>query len=476
MLLLFVIGVVILVGGYMTYSKYISKMLNINNDARMPAYECEDGVDYVPLSKRKNELIQLLNIAGTGPIYGPIAAAVFGPIALLIIPIGNIFFGAVNDYVFGVISIRNKGYNLPEIATKYIGSWTNVIFTIFSVVLLILVATVFVTSPAELISVNFGVPYKLILLIIFIYYIISTITPIDKIIGKIYPYIAVLLLVGTLLTFISVVMQAFSGSITPEPFELDMLLSWEDQTGSLIIPGFFVMVSCGLISGFHATQTPIVAKTLKSESQSREVFYGMMVVEGIIAMIWALVTMMIFSPSQIAVATAPELIPQIATVALGSYFSWLVIVAVVILPITSGDTAFRSLRTIISEFIDLNQVKIKNRLILAIPIFLSSILLLTIIDFSTLWQYFTWSNHMLAVLTLFTSTAYLRYYHKNYLVTLIPAIILFIINMIYLFSDPDIGFGIDSRFISIILSIVVSLVITGLIIRFTKTFNDQEIS
>ncbi len=474
MILLFIIGLIILIGGYFTYGKYVDKQLSPDADNPTSAIKLEDGIDYVPIKKRKNQLIQLLNIAGTGPIYGPIAAAVFGPIVLIIIPIGNIFFGAVQDYTVGFMSMRNNGNNLPTIASKYIGNWSRVLFTIFTSLLLILVATVFVTSPAELISSNFHINYWLILSIIFIYYIISTIMPIDKIIGKLYPFITGLLILGTSLTLISVLFQVATGSITMQPFEMSMLFTWKDQTASVLIPGFFVMVSCGFISGFHTTQSPIIAKTITNEKEGLSTFYGMMVAEGVIAMVWALITMIIFPPATIQTTAAPTLIPQIASIALGAYLSWIVILAVVILPITSGDTAFRSLRTVLAELINIDQTPIKNRIFLCIPIYIVSFLLITVIDFSLLWQYFTWANHLLAVLALLTATAYLKYRNKNYLTTLIPGFLLFIIDIIYLLSDQTIGFGMTNRTNVAIISAIFATVVTILIIKNSRGFNIKK--
>lgn len=474
MILLLFIGLIILIVGYIIYGSYVERQLGVEEDYVTPAIAKEDGIDYVPIDKRKNQLIQLLNIAGTGPIYGPIAAAVFGPITLLLIPIGNIFFGSVQDYTIGFMSMRNGGNNLPSIANKYIGKWSHVIFTIFTALLLILVATVFVTSPAELISTNFGVNYWLILSIIFIYYIISTIMPIDKIIGKFYPFITGLLILGTTLVLVSVLGQVAIGNIELPAFSIDMLFTWKDQTASVILPGFFVMVSCGFISGFHTTQSPIIAKTMRTEKEGRQTFYGMMVAEGFIAMVWALITMILFDPQTINTTSAPALIPQIATLALGSYLSWIVILAVVILPITSGDTAFRSLRSVIAEIIKFDQTPTRNRVMLSVPIFLVSFLLITAIDFSLLWQYFTWANHLLAVLALLTATAYLKYRKRNYFMTLIPGFLLFIVDLLYLLTDSTIGFGMASRGTAGLISLVIAAILTVVILKNSIGFNKEK--
>lgn len=465
--IIFIIGLLILFIGYKTYAKYVEKQLDINEERQTPAYKYRDGVDYVPLGDKKNKLIQLLNIAGTGPIYGPIAGAVFGPIGLLIIPIGNIFMGSAHDFVAGMVSVRNKGNSVPTLATKYLGSWSKYIVLIFSAVLLMLVGTVFVTSPAELINANFGINYNLILFVIFIYYIISTITPIDKIIGRIYPFITAILLIGTTLVFSSAIIMQVSGKVTAPEVTMTNIFNW-NPTGAYIIPGFFIMVSCGLISGFHSTQIPIVAKTLTNENRAKSTFYGMMVTEGIIAMIWCYITILLFDPQTIATTTQPVLVGQIASIALGSYISWVLILAVIILPITSGDTAFRSLRMIISETFGINQTKMTKRIILAIPIFFISFLLITAIDFSTLWLYFTWSNHMLAVLMLFISTSYLYHKQKNYLITLIPAIILFAIDTMYLLQDQKIGFGIENHGVVLIASSVIVAIFSTIVVHLSR--------
>lgn len=474
MILLFFIGLIILVVGYKVYGDYVERQLGVSADYVTPALEFEDGIDFVPIDKKKNQLIQLLNIAGTGPIYGPIAAAVFGPIVLIMIPIGNILFGAVQDYTVGFMSMRNHGNNLPSIAAKYIGKWSHIIFTIFTSLLLILVATVFVTSPAELISTNFGVNYNLILLVIFIYYIMSTIMPIDKIIGKFYPFITGLLIAGTSLVLVSVLGQVLIGNIEAPAFTMSMLFTWKDQTANVILPGFFVMVSCGFISGFHTTQSPIIAKTMKTETEGKSTFYGMMVAEGFIAMVWALITMLLFDPQTISASTAPALIPQIATIALGSYLSWIIVLAVIVLPITSGDTAFRSLRAVLAEILGYDQTPTKNRVILAIPIFFASFLLITAIDFSLLWQYFTWANHLLAVLALLTATAYLKYRGRNYWMTLAPGFLLFIVDLLYLITDQTIGFGMTNRSLAFMISIIGALIMTFLIVKNSRGFNIQK--
>lgn len=473
MITMFVIGIAILIGGYLTYSKYVERVLEIDENRPTPAIEHRDDVDFMPLNDRKNKLIQLLNIAGTGPIYGPIAGAVFGPIALIIIPIGNILMGSVHDFMSGFISMRNKGASLPLLARKYLGEWSKYAVLIFSILLLMLVGTVFVTSPAELMVANFSVNKTLIIAIIFIYYIISTITPIDKVIGRIYPFITGILLVGTGMVFLSVLFMSLTGKVEIPAVTMNNVFNW-NPSGAAIVPGFFVMVSCGLISGFHATQSPIVAKTIESESKARSTFYGMMVAEGVIAMIWCFITIVLFSPEHIASTPQPAIVAEVAKMALGSYLSWVLVIAVIVLPITSGDTAFRSLRMIIAEAFSISQTTIVKRVLLAIPIFFCSYLLLTVIDFSTLWLYFTWSNHMLAVIMLLTATAYLMGENKNYLITLIPGIILFIIDMIYLLQDQKIGFGMQNHVVAQLSAAVFALVVTFVVIRKSVGFKAKK--
>ena len=481
MLVIMFVGFIALYLGYRFYSPFVLKQLKFDVAKKTPAHTMQDGVDYVPIGPMKNMMIQLLNIAGTGPVFGPIIAALFGPISLIFIPIGNIFAGAVMDLGFGVMSVENEGKNFPSIARKYMGRWSTVITTIFSALLLLLVATVFVTTPAQLIAVTFfgGNYLTYILVAIFAYYFLATILPVDKIIARFYPYFTGLLLLGTFGIFVSILFSAITGGggiHIPSLNEYGSMIIWDNPNGVRLIPGFIVAVSCGFISGFHTTQSPIVSKTISDGRDARRIFYGMMSVEGGIAMIWAFAAMVLFTPEALAdtlrEGTASLVVFRSASQTLG-IFSFLVVLAVAILPISSCDTAFRSLRSIIAEVFHIGQSKAINRVALAIPLFVASILVMQI-GFDTLWMYFTWSNHMLSIMSLILITGYLKYHKSNYFITLIPAVILFFLNTLYLFNDNRIGPGLEWG-VSAVIGLIVSVVCTILLLKFSKSFNGSEL-
>lgn len=477
MIALFIIGIVILAVGYKFYSPFALKQLNLDESMVTPAHEKNDGVDYIPLGARKNMLVQLLNIAGTGPIFGPIMGALFGPIALILIPIGNIFAGAIMDLGFGVISLKNGGVSFPVLAKKYIGKWSLYIISAFTILLLILVATVFVVTPVNLIasSFNLGEYIPIITALIFVYYILATIVPIDKIAARFYPYCTVILLIGTLFTLLGTLYLIFIGDVTMPSITSGGLLTWHPNN-VLLFPGFIVAISCGFISGFHTTQTPIVAKTLNESKDARKTFYGMMVVEGGIAMIWAFTSLVLFQPdvlfATIAEGTQSLVVNNVAHMTLG-LFAPILIIIIIIFPITSGDTAFRSLRSIFAELFNINQTKVISRLLISLPIFLTSIFLMTI-GFDTLWSYFTWANHMVSVLSLLLITGYLKYSGSNFLFTLIPMVILFFLNMLYILTDNQIGAGLNHVTGSIFAAII-SGIATYLLLKYSKSWKGDKI-
>ncbi|MGM9986939.1 MAG: carbon starvation protein A [Bacillaceae bacterium] len=435
----FFIGIAILIVGYFTYGAYINRVFVPNDDQQTPAYTKQDGVDFMPLGEKKNSLIQLLNIAGTGPIFGAIQGALFGPIAFLLIPIGNIFAGAVHDYFIGLLSVRNNGEGLPKLAQKFLGRPIYHLVNALTAILLLLVGAVFVKSPADLFAATFGGVASTIAIIIFVYYIVATLLPIDKIIGRFYPLFGALLLLSAAAIFIGIVLKGYS---VPN-FTLASIN--EHPSGLPIFPLFFTTVTCGLISGFHATQSPLVSRTLQKESQGRRVFYGMMVVEGIIAMIWALGAMVIFREGGAVdlvayVGNPAGVVMDIATLILGAGFGTIAVLGIIVLPITSGDTAFRSLRLIIAEYINLPQGGIKNRLVIALPIFLVGFALVFFIDFSLLWRYFAWANQTVGTVALFVCTAYLYKAKKPYFITLVPAVFLAYVSFAYILN-AKIGFN-----------------------------------
>ncbi|AQS54242.1 Carbon starvation protein A [Jeotgalibaca dankookensis] len=435
----FILGIILLVLGYVFYSKIIYKNFGVEPNRETPATVLEDGTDFVPMEKQRNWLIQLLNIAGTGPIFGPIMGALYGPVAFLWIVLGSIFAGAVHDYYLGMISLRNNGAHLPELASKYLGRIMKHIVNLFTALLLLLVGTVFVTSPASLLAgLTPGfMDRRFWVLLIFIYYFLSTILPIDTLIGKIYPYFGALLI----LTSLGVGITLFAtGNITNIP---ELTLQNMHPNDVPIIPGLFFTISCGALSGFHATQSPIISRTLKNESEGRWVFYGAMITEGIIAMLWAAAAIALFDGQTlsqiISEGTASAAVSEITFTLLGTIGGTIGILGVIVLPITSGDTAFRSLRMVIADYIKLTQAKLSNRFMITIPIFAISIALM-FIDFNILWRYFTWANQVTAVIALFVSTAYLFLKSRNYFFTLIPGTFMLYLVILYLLTEP-IGFN-----------------------------------
>lgn len=465
----FILGVISLILGYVFYSKVIIKNFGVEPDRETPATVLEDGTDFVPMEKQRNWLIQLLNIAGTGPIFGPIMGALYGPVAFLWIVLGSIFAGAVHDYHMGMISLRNNGAHLPELASKYLGRGMRHIVNLFAALLLLLVGTVFVTSPASLLQeLTPGfMNHTFWVVIIFIYYILSTILPIDKVIGRIYPFFGAALIFTTLAVGITLFAKGYGGNI-PE-LSLQSFKNIHPQSTPLI-PGLFFTISCGALSGFHATQTPIISRTIENEEEGRWVFYGAMITEGIIAMLWAAAAMALFDGQTLSEiinsGTASAAVSQITLTLLGTVGGTIGILGVIVLPITSGDTAFRSLRMIIADYIGLLQEKLSNRFIITVPIFAISIALM-FIDFNILWRYFTWANQVTAVIALFMSTAYLFYKEKNYFFTFIPGSFMLYLVILYLLTEP-IGFN-----LAMTMSYYISGVLTvGIIYVFFRQVNN----
>ena len=430
-------GIALLIIGYFTYGKFIEKMFGVKGDRATPAYVNNDGVDYVPMSTPKNSLIQLLNIAGTGPIFGPIMGALYGPAAFIWIVVGCIFAGAVHDYLTGMISIRNRGAHLPELASKFLGKVMRHVVNAFAILLLLLVGTVFVSTPASLLHVLMDGKIALGVIIgaIFLYYILATLLPVDKIIGRLYPYFGALLVISALGVGIGIVV---TGAPIPE-------LSFQNfhPDNAPIFPLIFFTITCGALSGFHATQTPIISRTTQNEKQGRKIFYGMMIAEGIIAMIWAAASMSLFDGynglSEVLAAGGPgAVVSEVSTTMLGAIGGTLAVLGVVVLPITSGDTAFRSARMIIAEYLNIAQKKFSSRLWIAIPLFVISVVL-TQIDFNILWRYFSWANQATAVIALFVGAMYLYIAKKNYWVSLIPGSFMLVMVITYILN-AQIGF------------------------------------
>ncbi|WP_054955508.1 carbon starvation CstA family protein [Paenibacillus dakarensis] len=451
----FIISIILLVIGYLTYGKYIEKMFGVKDNRATPAYVNQDGVDYLPMSTNKNSLIQLLNIAGVGPIFGPIMGALYGPVAFLWIVLGSIFAGAVHDYLTGMISIRNRGAHLPELAGKFLGKVMKHVVNAFAILLLVLVGTVFVTSPASLLHnlMDGRVSLTVITIAIFGYYILATLLPIDKIIGRFYPIFGAMLLVASVGVGVMLIIQQ-----APIP-ELSFANMHPDNMP--IFPMLFLTITCGALSGFHATQTPIISRTTQHERQGRKIFYGMMIAEGLIAMIWAAAAMSLFDGpiglnELLSSGGTGLVVSEVAVATLGAVFGTIAVLGVIVLPITSGDTAFRSARMIIADYINLSQLSMKKRLAIAIPLFVVSIAL-TQIDFNILWRYFSWANQVTAAIALFVSAMYLYIGRKNYWVALIPGAFILYTTTVYILN-AEIGFRLPIN-ISYIVGAVISAVL-----------------
>lgn len=451
----FLVCIGLLVVAYFTYGKFVEKIFDPTDARKTPAYANADGIDYVPMGKQKNALIQLLNIAGTGPIFGPIMGALFGPVAFLWIVIGSIFAGAVHDYLTGMISIRNKGAHIPELAGKFLGNFSKHIVNVFALLLLLLVGTVFVTTPASLLEIllNGKLTLGILIGIIFVYYFLSTILPIDKIIGRFYPFFGAILLLGTLGVGVALL---FSDYTIPE-----MTLKNLHPDNVPVFPILFFTITCGALSGFHATQSPIISRTTQKESQGRYVFYGMMIAEGIIAMIWAAAAMSLLDgqtlSEMIANGTPSAVVNDVSKTLLGAVGGTIAVLGAIVLPITSGDTAFRAARSIIADYLKIDQKKLARRLSIAIPLFVISAVL-TQIDFNILWRYFSWANQATAAIALWIATVYLYVKGKNYFISLVPGFFITYMVFVYILNQK-IGFNLDLK-LSFILGIILTVALT----------------
>lgn len=444
----FLLSLVALVLGYLLYGRFVERVFG-PDDRITPAVAKADGVDFIVLPNWKIFMIQFLNIAGTGPIFGAIMGAKFGPAAYLWIVLGCIFAGAVHDYLSGMLSMRNGGAGQPEIIGLYLGTTTKKVMLVFSVFLLVMVGAVFVYSPALILGKLCSDDLLWVYVwcgIIFVYYIIATMLPIDKIIGKVYPLFAISML------FMAVALMVVLFVKWPQLPELYEGISGDGFT-TPIFPALFITIACGAISGFHATQTPLMARCLKDERKARPLFYGAMITEGLVALIWATVSMYFFyggaaqELGQPLTLQAPEVVTAVSEGWLGAFGGLLALLGVVAAPITSGDTALRSARLIVAEFIHLDQKSIVKRIWICIPLFGVTMLLLFFNisnpdGFNVIWSWFGWSNQTLAVFTLWAITVYLVRQHKPYWITLLPALFMTVVCSSFLMVSKN-AFGLD---------------------------------
>ncbi len=453
-MLSFVISIVALILGYFLYGAFVDRVFGPDSKRPTPAVTKADGVDFIAMPSWKVYMIQFLNIAGTGPIFGAIMGAKFGPASYLWIVLGCIFAGAVHDYMCGMLSVRHGGQGFPDLVGDYLGPRTKQVMLVFSIVLLLLVGTVFVYSPALILGDIAGDGSRgsvmLWVGIVFGYYLLATLLPVDKLIGKVYPIFAVALLFMAAALMVCLFIKWPS---LPEIW--DGLSGWSEQAGlknQPIFPCLFITIACGAISGFHATQSPLMARCIQNEKMGRPIFYGSMITEGMVALVWAAVSSWFFFDGGAAqvgsdmAAAAPTVVTKVSRSWLGLAGGVLAILGVVAAPITSGDTAFRSARLIIADFIRLPQKDIHKRLAIAIPLFAGSAVLLwyNIADangFNVIWRYFGWSNQALAVFMLWTATVYLVKTRGRawYLVTLLPALFMTSVCVTFILVDK-IGF------------------------------------
>lgn len=426
----FISSIVLLILGYIFYGAFVEKVFGIKEERATPAKEYADGVDFVEIPKSKAYLIQFLNIAGTGPIFGAIAGALWGPASFLWIVFGCIFAGATHDFLIGMMSLRSKGQSISELIGQNLGGFAKWIMRAFSVILLILVGVVFINSPAMILSTMTGQSTSIFIAVIIVYYVLATVLPIDKIIVRVYPIFGIALLVMALGIFFSLLTGGYD---IPE-----VSLSNVHPKGTSIFPFLFITIACGAISGFHATQAPLMARCMSNEREGRLIFYGAMITEGIVALIWAAAAMTFYGGVEALAeaGTAPVVVNDISIGMMGSLGGILAVLGVVAAPVSSGDTAFRSARLNLADMIGLKQGPIKNRFIIAIPLFIIGISL-TFIDFFIIWRYFAWSNQTLATVALWTASVYLMKRGKNYFISFIPAIFMTVVVTTYILIAPE---------------------------------------
>ena len=474
---LFLIGLVILAVGGFFYGKYVEKVFG-PDDRETPAIRLADGVDYVGMSKGKNALIELLNIAGTGPILGPIQGILFGPIAFLTIPIGCVLAGATHDYFVGMISIRNNGNQVPKLISRYMGPKANKIYIVIICILMLLTGVVFIYTPGDLIvndllgmDVN-GAAIWYAYAGILLYYIVATLFPIDKIIGRVYPIFGAVLIISAIGIFIGVVL---TGGADLHNMTQGALIS-KHPTGQLFVPVFFITVACGILSGFHGSQATLISRTTKSEFEGRHIFYNSMLIEGFIAMAWAAGAMVVFNRGTALDTNATLMVGNISREFMGKIGGLFAIAGVIILPITSGDTAFRSLRLMVAEQINFDQSTAKHRVLLSLVLFIPAVLILFFAKsnaqgFQILWRYFGFTNQLVAVFALALISVYLKMHGKNYCITMIPGMFYAFIVVSYI-TSADFGLHLPMN-VAYVLGVIGAAFFCFMISKVVKNRGDE---
>ncbi|PKP10446.1 MAG: carbon starvation protein A [Bacteroidetes bacterium HGW-Bacteroidetes-4] len=438
----FLLALAALIVGYLVYGRFMARFFGADNRIETPALRLADGVDYIPMKPWRMFMIQFLNIAGLGPIFGAILGAMYGPWAYVWIVLGNIFMGSVHDYFSGMLSLRNNGASLPELVGKYLGNGFRQALRVFTLLLLIMVGVAFVNGPADLLTYYTGISFKLWLYLIFAYYLLATLLPINQIIGRIYPFFGAALLFMAVAVGGYMLWHGLSGELVLKELSFSGFRNWHHHpTQNILYPMMFIVISCGAISGFHSTQSPMMARCMTKESQGRVVFYGAMVVEGIVALIWATVAMNYFgSPeklNEMAISghNPAWIVKEILQTWFGQAGAALTIVGVIAAPITTGDTAFRSARLTLADMFHFKQDSLKNRLWVSIPLFVVGFFL-TQISFATIWKYLGLFNQLLSVIMLWTAARYLAQKGKNHWLLSLPATFMTAVCLTYLLVAP----------------------------------------
>lgn len=437
------LSILVLITGYFTYGRYVARFFGANDKRPTPALKNPDGVDFAPMPTWKVYTIEFLNIAGLGPIFGAVLGAMYGPMAYLWIVFGCIFMGAVHDFFSGMLSVRNNGASIPEIVGKYLGDGFRQFLRIFSLLLLLFVGVVFVSGPAGLLTSMSGGGKLYWLYGIFAYYLIATLLPINKIIGKIYPFFGAALLIMAIGVFVAMIYYSFDGTFEIKELEINALRNLHHNPGNnILFPMMFIVISCGALSGFHSTQAPMMARTIKKESYGQKVFYGAMITEGIVALIWATAAMNYFGGTDKlnSALAIPEhnpawVVNEICNTWFGKVGAVIAVIGVIAAPITTGDTAFRSARLTVADIFNVKQSDIKKRLLISLPLFAVGFLL-SRFDFSILWKYLGISNQILAALVLWTAAMYLSKVGKAHWMLSIPAVFITTVCFSYLLVAP----------------------------------------
>ena len=443
----FILSILALIAGYIFYGKFVTRVFGEDDSRVTPAVDHPDGVDYVVLPQWKAFIIQFLNIAGLGPIFGAVLGAAYGPVSYLWIVFGCIFMGAMHDYFSGMLSLRGNGASIPELVRIYLSKRSAYVLRFFTGLLLICVGVSFVRGPAELLAHLTGIELYIWVIGIFVYYLLATLLPINTIIGRIYPFFGAALLAMAVMVGGVMLWKGFSGDLNLVELSTSSFTNMHaNPESNIVFPMLFIVISCGALSGFHSTQAPLIARTMSRESQGRLTFYGAMIAEGVVALIWATAAMNYFGGveqlnAQAAAGVTPsKLVDFVCNSWLGQFGAILAIIGVVACPITSGDTAFRSSRLLIADVFNIDQKKIMKRILICVPIFALAVLM-TEINFGVIWNYVGISNQMLATVMLWTISAYLRFKKKNRFIASIPATIMTYICVAYLMIAPNVGGG-----------------------------------